>query len=335
MSESSNIKLFPMQPDQASICRRRAVAEARGMPPENAPAAPEPSAENRRRAAGRLAPMVLEHMAENGWQAMGIIPAATKLISEDILVNVPMRHLMGQVPDGDGDQPVNEPKEFEVLVRVPGPRHRVTVTSRGAGNAYYGELAAIAAVQQEPRDIMVAVYNSDDGDVALHHIPRKSMEEMKQEWTSTMLDLAREATQPDELPDPENAYDAPACRSCRYRLNCPAQQQPPVPEDPNLDEDAFAEALEQWQFANEKVGELRGYEKTREAQRDEMMKMMTENGITEMNFHDSSGQARLIKIGIQPRNSPNYKLLQEALSPAQFNEMIPKTTSRRFTVSKG
>ena len=122
------------------------------------------------------------------------------------------------------------------------PGRRVTVASRGAANAYYDELAAVAAVQPEPREIVVAVYNSDDGEVSTHRISHQSIEEMKYEWSATIRDLAEEAAMPGELPDPENAYDAPACRSCQHRLSCPAQQKPPVAEDPDLDEDTFAEA---------------------------------------------------------------------------------------------
>ena len=341
MTKETQITVSAMWPGQAGICYRRAVAEARNMPPENEPTPAEPEVENRRRGALRLTPLVIERMAEDGWRLEATHPASTVNIKPGVPVKIPMRRVMYRMPD-DGNQPTTEasnqkpePERFEVLIRIPGPGRRVSLHGRGAANAYYDEISAVAYAQTQPMDIMVVAYNSDEGGVSMHRITRRSLEEMQEQWGENMCTLAETAAKGDELPEPQHEYGAKACQACLYKQSCPAQQTPPEEEDPDLDEDAFANALENWLAADEKIKALRNFEKARDGHRDDMVKMLTDNGLAEMSIHDNSGNLCLVKQSTYPRSSPDLKKLQEALTPSEYDELVPKTTSSRFTVSKG
>ena len=340
MTTENETAVHAMWPGQAGICYRRAVAEARGMPNENDPTPVEPEVENRRRAALRLTPLVIERMQEDGWQLEATRPAETTNIKPGVPVKVPMRRVMYRIPD-DADQTSTEaeqkpePERFEVLIRIPGPGRRVSLNGRGAANAYYDEIAAVACAQTQPMNILVVAYDSDEGSVSQHRINRRSIDEMKEQWSENMGALADTATKGDELPAPQHEYGAKACQTCVYKQSCPTQQTSPEEEDPDLDEEAFADALENWLAADEKIRDLRNFEKVREGNRDQMVKMLTDNNLTEMSIHDNSGNLRLVKHSSYPRNSPDLKKLQEALTPSEYDELVPKTTSNRFTVSKG
>ena len=339
MTQNPQIDVTPMQPNQAGICRRRAVAMARSMPRENEPKPPQDDAENRRRAAVRLAPLALERMQEDGWVIDENVAEHIRQLAPGMPVRIPPHRTMHRPepppdPPAADDAEIPEPQRFDVLVRVPGPGRRVTVNTRGAANAYYDDIAAVAAAQESPLDVIVAVYDSDSGEFALHRVTQNSLEEMKAEWLGAMRTLRAEADEDSQLPPPEHTYDAVPCRECRYRSSCPTQQAPPEADEPDMDEDAFAEEMDHWLYADEQIRELRRFEKIRDGHRDEMVKMMSANNVNEVYVHDNTGQVRVAKLGTQKRNSPNYKRLQEALTPALYNELVPQNESKRFTVTK-
>ena len=339
MSKKNEIAVQTMWPGQAGVCYRRAVAEARGMPHENEPTAVDHEVENRRRAALALTPMLIERMQEDGWRLEDTHPGNTFNIRPGVSVKVPMRRVMYKMTDdahaASTETPTSEPERFEVLIRIPGPGRRVSLNGRGAANTYYDEIAAVACAQTQPMEIMVVAYDSDDGGLSMHRIAHRALAEMKQQWSGNMVALADYATEGSQLPEPENEYGAKACQPCVYRQSCPNQQAPPQQDEPDLDEDAFSDALESWLAADEKVKQLNAFQKTRDGHRDEMVKMMKENSLTEMSIHDNSGNLLLVKQSTFPRSSPDLKKMQEALTPSQYDELVPKATSSRFTVSKG
>ena len=327
MNPTAETTFVPLLPNQANVCRRRAVAEARNLPAENEPKALEAEYNNRRRAAYRLTPLVIEMVNELGWWMVAQTTTRALELASGVVVNVPASRVMYHQ---------DKPQEhYDALIRIPGQGKMVTLNSRGAATTYYDDIAAVARTQQEPRDVVVFAYDSATGELSTHFVRRRSLDEMTEVWSANIMALVEEAKQDTALPEPENEYDAPACRNCRFRASCPAQQEPPTVDEPEMDEDAFAEALDEWLAADERVKELRRYEAIKDSQRDIMMGMMRENGLTLFNFHDDSGQLRIVKIGEQSRSAPNYKALQEALTPAQYKAMVPKNVSHRFTVSKG
>ena len=336
MPQSTPTDVRPMRPDQAGICRRRAVAMTRGITPEHAPLPLPAEVENRRNAARRLVPLVLERMHEDRWVIECNMTSAHAELAPGLSVAIPAYRTMYQMPPEptDSSEAMPEPTRFDVLTRVPGPSRRAIIKTRGAAQAYYEEIAAVASAQPSPREIIVAVYDSESGAVSLHRVPMASLAELKDQWLGAMQTLHNAAKEPGDLPDPEHEYDAAPCRECHYRNSCPTQQAPPEADAPELDEDAFAEAMDQFLCADTQLRELRRFERTRDQYRDTMVKMMSDNNLTEVFIHDNMGQLRVAKLCTQKRNVPDYKGLQETLPPSRYNELVPQKESKRFTVSQ-